>query len=105
VNFRLCEIDAKLAQKLGQLQPFLAFSSLFFPQECVANLHLVGQPNTFLAQAVRPPAHAALPGGVGNRRGEYERCTKPVIKHHHAPKAEMQHTHTASAGAAGQNAD
>jgi hypothetical protein len=39
---------AKLAQKLGQLRSFLAV----FPQECVANLHLLGQPNTFSAEAV-----------------------------------------------------
>ena len=39
------EKDAKLAQKLGQLQPFVAV----FLQECMANLHLLGQPNTFLA--------------------------------------------------------
>ena len=35
-----------MAQKLAQLQPFIAV----FPQECVANLHDLGQPNTLLAQ-------------------------------------------------------
>jgi hypothetical protein len=35
------EKDAKLAQKLGQLQRFIAVS----PQECTANLYLLGQPN------------------------------------------------------------
>ena len=39
------EKDTKFAQKLGQLQPFLAA----FPQECRANLHRLGQPDTFLA--------------------------------------------------------
>jgi hypothetical protein len=42
---RTSEQDAKLAQKLGQLQPFIAV----FPQECWANLQLLGQPNTLLA--------------------------------------------------------
>jgi hypothetical protein len=42
------EKDAKLAQKLGQLQPFIAV----FPQRyrtAWTNLHILGQPNTFLA--------------------------------------------------------
>jgi hypothetical protein len=43
----ISEKDAKLAQKLGQLQrPSIAV----FPQECIhvqANLHLLDQPNTF----------------------------------------------------------
>jgi hypothetical protein len=54
------EKDTKLAQKLGQLKPFLAafpeecmgqlqpFIAVFSP-ECMANLHLLGQPNTFPA--------------------------------------------------------
>ena len=40
--------DAKLAQKLGRLQPFIAV----LPQECMANLHLLGQPDTLLAPVV-----------------------------------------------------
>ena len=40
-----CEKDATLAQKLGQLQPFVAV----FPQECTGQLASLGQPNTFLA--------------------------------------------------------
>jgi hypothetical protein len=50
------EKDAKLAQKLGQLQPFIAV----FRQECIAwaNLYILGQPNTFLA------AGASRPGGL-----------------------------------------
>ena len=47
---------AKLAQKLGQLQPFIAV----FPQKCMANLHLLGQPNTVLAAA--PRGASAVPG-------------------------------------------
>ena len=39
------EKDAKLAQKLGQLQPFIAV----YPQESMGQLDLLGQPNTFLA--------------------------------------------------------
>ena len=39
------EKDAKLAQQLGQLQPFTAV----FPQEAWANWHILGQANTFLA--------------------------------------------------------
>ena len=38
----LSEKDAKLAQKLGQLQHFLA---VLFPPEARANWHLLGQPN------------------------------------------------------------
>ena len=49
------EKDAKLAQKLGQLQPFVAV----FLQECMANLHLLGQPNSFFAAAP-----ALLPRGL-----------------------------------------
>ena len=42
------EKDTELDQKLGQLQSFIAV----FPQEYAwANLHLLGQPNTFLARA------------------------------------------------------
>jgi hypothetical protein len=48
---QLSEKDTKLAQKLGQLQPFIAV----FPQESWANLHCLGQPNTFLALAKEPP--------------------------------------------------
>jgi hypothetical protein len=53
--------DAKLAQKLGQLQPFIAV----FPQECMANLHLLGQPNTFLASGKYrgPRANGSAAGG------------------------------------------
>jgi hypothetical protein len=39
--------DAKLAQKLSQLQPLTAV--FHFSPECMANLHLPDQPNTFLA--------------------------------------------------------
>jgi hypothetical protein len=39
------EKDAKLAQKLGQLQPFIAV----YPQECMGQLASFDQPNTFLA--------------------------------------------------------
>ena len=41
--------DAKLAQKLGQLQPF------FYPyshRNARANWHLLGQPNTFVARDI-----------------------------------------------------
>ena len=40
------EKDAELAQKMGQLQPFVAV----FPQACMhgANSHILGQPDTFL---------------------------------------------------------
>ena len=47
------EKDAKLAQKLGQLQPFIAV----LPQECMANLHLLRHPNTFLATAAGDVHH------------------------------------------------
>ena len=37
-----------MAQKLGQFQPFIA---VHFPRNTWANLHLWGQPDTFLAPA------------------------------------------------------
>ena len=46
---RASEKDAKLAQKLGQLQPFIAVSH----RNAWANWHLLGQPNTFLAAVLR----------------------------------------------------
>ena len=65
---RQSEKDVKLAQKLGQLQPCIAV----FPQECTADLHLLGQPNTFLAQDLesdgidrRLPVGAAHPSHHG----------------------------------------
>jgi hypothetical protein len=52
---------AKLAQKLGKLQSFIAV----FPQKCMANLYILGQPNTFLAadcltDCPRPRAHISV---------------------------------------------
>ena len=44
------EKDAKLAQKLGQLQPSLAVPH----SKAWANSHLLGQPNTFLAIRLNP---------------------------------------------------
>ena len=44
---RQSEKDAKLAQKLGQLQPLL-----YYHGNARANLHRLGQPNTFLIQVV-----------------------------------------------------
>ena len=46
VQLHASEKDANLAQKLGQLQPFLAV----FPQACMGQLaSSLGQPDTFLA--------------------------------------------------------
>jgi hypothetical protein len=53
------EKHAKLAQKLGQLQPFLAA----FPQECMGQFAFLGQPNTFLARMAVPPSSGSHPGG------------------------------------------
>ena len=61
------EKDARLAQKLGQLQPFLAA----LPQEwnVRANSHLLSQPNIFLAAVpgrrieFTVPLHASMAGG------------------------------------------
>ena len=50
---RLSEKDAKLAQKLGQLQPFIAV----FPQECVGQLAHFG-PTSHLARSVGAEALA-----------------------------------------------
>ena len=43
---RSSEKDTKLAQKLGQLEPFIAV----FPQECMGQLAYFGPTNTSLAQ-------------------------------------------------------
>ena len=45
------EKDAKLAQKFGQIQPFIAAYSHRNARR--ANLHRLGQPNTFLAAGAR----------------------------------------------------
>ena len=67
------EKDVKLAQKLGQLQPFIAV----FPQECMANLRLLGQPNTFLARGTeRPPG---LQDGAARPREVWRRGVQPVV--------------------------
>jgi hypothetical protein len=44
------ETDAELAQKLGQLQPFMAVFSL----ECMGKLAYLGQPSTILARQAGP---------------------------------------------------
>ena len=54
------EKDTKLAQKLGQLQPLIAVS--YSHRNVWANLHLLGQPNTFLAPAgLRPKPFGCRP--------------------------------------------
>ena len=54
---RSSEKDTKLAQKLGQLEPFIAV----FPQECMGQLAYFGQPNTFLAaNLIRTPQELFL---------------------------------------------
>ena len=57
----LSEKDIKLAQKLGQPQPFVAVFPVF-PQECMGQhyWHLLGQPNTFSASGM----DARLPTAV-----------------------------------------
>ena len=60
------EKDAKLAQKMGQLQPFITV----FSRENMANLHLLGQPDTSLAKG----------------------CGEPGARHREAP-APPQHGH------------
>ena len=62
------EKAAKLAQKLDQLQPFIAV----FPQECMGQLALLGQPHTSLAQgvhveALRARAHAVVEYDLAQR--------------------------------------
>jgi hypothetical protein len=54
-----------LAQKLGQLQPFVAV----FPQECMADSHRLGRPDARLAEGrARGPARYH-----GPRRGRRRR--------------------------------
>ena len=67
--YRPSEKDAKLAQKLGQLQSFIAV----FPQECNGQLASLGQPNTFLAKA---KAYAAR----GYRAGRQRRTPGPSAR-------------------------
>ena len=64
VQLHASEKDANLAQKLGQLQPFLAV----FPQACMGQLaSSLGQPDTFLAAVhelrgqVRRHGHGSRP--------------------------------------------
>ena len=71
------EKDAKLAQKLGQLQPFIAA----FPQECIwGNLHLLGQPNTFFSLA-QARAHRRERYG-GPRGGRWRAADHPGGRSH-----------------------
>ena len=49
------EKDTKLSQKLGQLQPLQLCSH----RSALANLHVLSQPNTFLALGVGLAAHPA----------------------------------------------
>jgi hypothetical protein len=59
---RILEKGTKLAQKLGRLQPFTCVIAVL-SQGCLANWHILGQPNTFLA-ACRfvPPLMHCIPG-------------------------------------------
>ena len=52
------EKDAKLAQKLGQLQPFI----VVLHRNTWADLHFLGQPNTFLDRRAPRAARARLAG-------------------------------------------
>jgi hypothetical protein len=64
------EKDAKLAQKLGQLQPFLAVFR-YSHRNARTNLHILGQPNTVLVSA---GASAVLRGRPAARgRGGWRR--------------------------------
>jgi hypothetical protein len=58
--------DATLAQKLGQLQPFLAEC---FHRNAWANLHLLGQPNTSLTPATDALRRDDLPTLHHRRQG------------------------------------
>ena len=56
--------DAKLAQKLGQLQPFIAV--LIIIVNARANLHILGQPETCLALGLHHELdRSGRPGGHG----------------------------------------
>jgi hypothetical protein len=54
----------KLAQKLGQLQPFVPV----FPQGCTGQLVYLGQPNTFLARGAAGRRRRRGPRGRAVRR-------------------------------------
>ena len=72
------EKDAKLARKLGQLQPFL----VVFPQECKGQLGSFGQPNIFLAAV--PGVGAGAPRRGGAPRGR-PRAGRAELGHSNAP--------------------
>jgi hypothetical protein len=66
----LSEKEAKLAQKLGQLQHFIAI----FPSNAWADCHLLGQPDTFFALV-----QATLAASSSARRRMAE--TKAKVSH------------------------
>jgi hypothetical protein len=76
-----------MAQKLGQLQPFMAVS----PQKCIGQLASSGQPNTFLALACAAGGEA-LQGtrtkraarGFTNRLVGLQRGPAVVVRRRHA---------------------
>jgi hypothetical protein len=67
------EKDAKLAQKLGQLQPFRAV----LPHESWANLYILGQPNTLLARGGGGRPSRAAPVGARERLPLARRDVQP----------------------------
>jgi hypothetical protein len=74
------EKAAKLTQKLGQLQPFIAVM-LYPHRNAWANLHILGQPNIFLAARHSGPNDGAFGRGLHVQRhaargGEGVGCCK-----------------------------
>jgi hypothetical protein len=78
------EKEAKLAQKLGRLQPFLA---IIFPPECVGQLASSCQPNSFLAPGHQPQRglHHDLA-----QRGQSGKCYRKVKVHPQALNPHMR---------------
>ena len=81
VRERQSEESAKLVQKLGRLQPFIA---LYSHWNLWANLHLLGQPNTFLAPARDHEAAGGRARAAGRVRpalglGRIVRVVPPLI--------------------------
>jgi hypothetical protein len=69
------EKDAKLAQKLGQRQPFLALSH----RDARANSHLLGRPDAVVARKPNPAQTVAL-NGPADAEQVCHYITQPLVE-------------------------
>ena len=71
------EEDAKLAQKLGRLHPFVP---VFPPQNAWANLHILGHPDTFLARRRAEPRSSRATDSSAGRTAWAVRSTNTLAE-------------------------